>query len=150
MSAAEIYGMTNRLLQEYTVTQEIPHQLQNTQSAQHRWVPLPNGWYKVNANGAIFSKHKWTGIGVVVRDNQGQVVVVMSKKLELPLGPLEIEAKAMETIAIFAKDIGIQQAIFESDNLMICSTIQGDSKSLPNYCQHYCRYHTSHANATTI
>ena len=32
----------------------------------------------------------------------------MSKKLELPLGPLEIEAKAMETIAIFAKDIGIQ------------------------------------------
>ena len=54
MSAAEIYGMTNRLLQEYTVTQEIPHQLQITQSAQHRWVPLPNGWYKVNANGGCF------------------------------------------------------------------------------------------------
>ena len=61
----------------------------------------------MNVDGAVFSKHKWTGIGVIARDNQGQVVAAMTKKLEFPLGPLEIEANAMETAAIFAKDIGI-------------------------------------------
>ena len=54
---------------------------------------------------AIFSKHKWSGIGVIVRDDQGLVVAAISKKLELPLQPLEIEAKVLEQAAIFAKDI---------------------------------------------
>ena len=85
----------------------------------------------MNADGAVFSKHKWTGIGVIASDNQGQVVAAMSKKLEFPLGPLAIEAKAMEVAAIFARDIGIQQVIFESDSLMVCSAIQGDSKASP-------------------
>lgn len=128
MLVAEIYGMANRLLQEYTAAQGTPHQPQNTQPAQHRWVPPPIGWYKVNADGVVFSKHKWTGIGVIARDNQGQVVAVISKKLELQLGPLEIEAKAMETAAIFSKDIGIQQVVFKSDSLMVCSAIQGQSR----------------------
>ena len=58
MSAAKIYGMAAKLLHEYTTALEIPHQLQNTQPTQHHWVP-PNGWYKVNVDGAVFSKHKW-------------------------------------------------------------------------------------------
>ena len=56
-------------------------------------------------DGAIFSKHKWSRIGVIARDDQGLVVAAMSKKLELPLQPLEIEAKVLEQAVIFAKDI---------------------------------------------
>lgn len=33
MSAAEIYGAATKLLHEYTLAQEIPHQLQNTTSS---------------------------------------------------------------------------------------------------------------------
>jgi len=36
MSAAEIYGVAAKLLHEYTLAQEMPQQLQNTQPAQHR------------------------------------------------------------------------------------------------------------------
>ena len=125
MLAAKIYGMAAKLLHEYTIALEIPHQLQNTQPAQHHWVP-PNGWYKVNVDGAVFSKHKWSGIGVIARDDQG-LVATMSKKLELPLKPLEIEAKALEQAAIFAKDISLQKVIFESDSLLVCSAIRGES-----------------------
>ena len=57
MSATEIYGAATKLPHEYTLAQEVPHQLQNTQPTQHQWVPPPNGWYKVNMDGAIFSKH---------------------------------------------------------------------------------------------
>ncbi|XP_075658738.1 uncharacterized protein LOC142628548 [Castanea sativa] len=131
MSAVEIYGAATRLLHEYTLAQEVPHQLQNSQPAQNRWVPPPNGWYKVNVDGAVFSKHKWSGIGVIARDDQGHVVAAMSKKLEIPLRPLEIEAKAMEAIAIFATDISLQKVIFESDSQLVCSAIQGKSDPSP-------------------
>ena len=49
----------------------------------------------------------------------------MSKRLQVPLGALEIEAKALEVATIFAKDIGVQKVIFESDSLIVCFAIQG-------------------------
>ena len=67
---------------------------------------------------------------MIARDDQGQVVAAMSKKLGLPLRPLEIEAKAMEVEAIFAKD-SLQNVIFESNNLLVCSAIQGESDPTP-------------------
>lgn len=52
------------------------------------------------------------------KDDQGQVVAPMSKKLQVPLGALDIEVKSVEAAAIFARDIGIQEVIFESDNVI--------------------------------
>ena len=43
----------------------------------------------------------------------------MSKHLQLPLGPIEAEAKAMEEAISFAWDIKVRDVIFETD----CSTI---------------------------
>ncbi|KAK7860520.1 hypothetical protein CFP56_036819 [Quercus suber] len=62
---------------------------------------------KVNINEATFGKEGWSGIDIIVRDDHGLVVAAMSKRLLYPLGPLEIEAKAVKAIVIFAKDIGI-------------------------------------------
>ncbi|XP_075674776.1 uncharacterized protein LOC142643960 [Castanea sativa] len=92
---------------------------------QHRWLPPPHGWYKVNADEAIFSKHKWAGIGVISRDDRGRVVAAMSKRLQVPLAALEIEANAIEAAAMFARDTGIQNVVFESDSLQVCSALQG-------------------------
>lgn len=40
----------------------------------------------------------------------------MSKKLQVPLGPLEVEAKAMNEAIAFAWDMGIQEAFFKGDS----------------------------------
>ena len=77
----------------------------------------------MNADGAVFSEQKTTGIGIIARDDQGRVVVAMSKRLKVPLGAVEVEAKALEVAAGFAKDIGIQKVIFESDSLVVCSAV---------------------------
>ena len=95
LTAAAIYGLATRLLEEYSTVQESPIQPQGNSSGSNKWTPPPKGWYKVNTDGAVFSKHKWTGIGVLVRDDQGRVVDAMSKKLMLPLGALEVDAKAL-------------------------------------------------------
>ena len=72
-------------------------------------------------DAAVFSNTKAVGIGVVVRDHEGLVLAALSKRIPLPLGPLEAEAKAMEEAVYFARDIGLQDVIFETDS----STISG-------------------------
>ena len=42
------------------------------------------------------------GIGVVICDHEGLVIAAMSKHLSLPLGPLEVEMKAMDEAMLFA------------------------------------------------
>ncbi|KAK4589279.1 hypothetical protein RGQ29_020042 [Quercus rubra] len=107
--AAAIYGTAMTMLQEYYSAQEIVSQTRDVSPCRNKWTPPPHGWYKVNADGAVFSKQKWAGIGVIARDEQGRVV----------------EAKALEAAAGFAKDIGVQKVIFDSDSLVVCSAIQG-------------------------
>ena len=75
----------------------------------------------MNVDGAVFTKRKQIGIGVVIRDSTGEVVAALSKKLAVLLGALETEAKAMETGVRFAAEVGIRDAIFEGDSV---STMQ--------------------------
>ena len=49
----------------------------------------------------------------------------MSKRMQVPLDVLEIESKALEVAAGFARDLDIQKVVFESDSLLVCSAIQG-------------------------
>ena len=76
------------------------------------WSPPSNSWYKINTDGAVFNQLQATGIRIVTRDHEGHILAAMSKKLWVPLGPLEVEAKAMEEGIIFASDMGLQEVIF--------------------------------------
>ena len=125
LTAAAIYGTAMSVLQEYYSAQEIGSKTRDASPCRNKWTPPPHGWYKVNADGAVFSKQKWAGIGVIARDDQGRVVAAMSKRLKVPLGAVEVEAKALKAAAGFAKDIGVQKVIFESDSLVVCSAVQG-------------------------
>lgn len=58
-------------------------------------------------------------MGLVIRDSHGQVVVALSKKINSPLGALEVEAKAFEAELQFAKDVGIFYFIIEGDSLVV-------------------------------
>ena len=62
-------------------------------------------------------------MGMVARE--GQVIAAMSKKLWVPLGPLEAEAKAIEEGIIFACDIGLQELIFECDSELLFQALTG-------------------------
>ena len=55
----------------------------------------------------------------MVRDHEGAVIAALSECLSLPLGPLEAEAKAMDEAVSFARDIGLQDVIFETDSTII-------------------------------
>ena len=56
---------------------------------------------------------------MVIRDHVGRVTAALSKIVHQPLGPLEIEAKAMEEGVTFAWDEGIRDVIFEGDSKIV-------------------------------
>lgn len=97
-----------------------------------RWAPPQAGCYKVNVDGAVFSKKKQAGVGVVIRDDAGQVIAALSRKLYSPLGPLETEAKAMEIGVIFAMEVGVRDVTFEGDSLEIYNAIHGLTVAAPS------------------
>ena len=56
---------------------------------------------------------------MVIRDHARRVMAALSKIVHHPLGPLEIEAKAMEEGVTFAWDVGIRNVIFEGDSNIV-------------------------------
>ncbi|KAK9984589.1 hypothetical protein SO802_034114 [Lithocarpus litseifolius] len=77
------------------------------------WCPPRGGHFKINVYGAIFSKQKAVGIGVVIRDDEGRLEAALSKKILVHMGVLEVEAKALKTGFLFAKDVGVRDVILE-------------------------------------
>ena len=81
--------------------------------------------YKVNVDGAVFAQAQRSRVGAVVRDYDRQVTTTSSKLILQPLGPLEIEAKAMEISVSFAWDVGIRDMVVESDSKIVFDALLG-------------------------
>lgn len=112
-------------LAEYIVAKESPGPPTPTEVLRSSWEPPPRNRYKVNVDGALLTNQKSAGVGVIIRDSEGRVEVALSKKLGLPLGALEIEAKAFKTNILFAKDIGVHNIILEGDSLIVYRALTG-------------------------
>ena len=108
-------------LEEFQIANETPNQISSDHTT--TWKPPPPGWFKVNVDGALFSKTKQSGIGVIVRDEEGNVIVACSRKLDLPLGALKIEAKALEAGVQFAEEVGLRNVVFEGDSLLVINVV---------------------------
>ena len=118
MGLETVRWATQYLEEYYAVTStETDVQLPSIQPI--RWLPPQDQTYKVNVDEAVFTKLKAMGIGVVIQDKEGKFKVALSKKIKLPLGPIEAKAMAVEVGVQFTKDVGIRDVIVEGDSLII-------------------------------
>ena len=115
----------SQLVEEYRAANEpkTKHLLEPPASVS--WSPPSHGHYKVNIDGLVFSKRKQAGAGVIIRDGVGHVVAALSKRWNYPLGTIEAEAKVWEAGVLCARDMGIRDAEFEGDSLVVCNVLQG-------------------------
>ena len=79
-----------------------------------QWKPPPESWCKVNVNAAIDNQSQKAGLGVVIRNDKGDVVAAIKPSSfngDVPFA----EAQAIEWGMQVAKRAGIIAVILESD-----------------------------------
>jgi len=98
-----------------------------------RWQPPPADLMKINFNGAVFSSVNASGIGVVIRNNLGQVIASCSQRLPPVHSSNEVDALAAAKAVSFAAEIGITKAVLEGDSLTIMKALSSDHRSLSSF-----------------
>ncbi|XP_071926262.1 uncharacterized protein [Coffea arabica] len=93
-----------------------------------KWVAPEEGILKINADGAF--SDTGAGIGVVVRDHQGQVEALMAERVSEALNAEHVECLAFLKALQFAKDFGISHLTLEGDALGIVQRINSTSLDL--------------------
>ena len=53
------------------------------------------------------------------------MIAALSRKLDLPLGTLEIKAKALEAGIQFSEEVELRKVVFESDLLLAINAVHG-------------------------
>lgn len=102
-------------MEEYKAAMECMANTDTLTDVKDVWTPPTRNVFKVNVNGAVFTRQKAMGVGVIIRDDKGRIEAAMSKKINASLGAVEAEVMAYETSLVFAKDISIQDFIIEGD-----------------------------------
>ena len=108
-----------------------PNDTNHRPGGQYRetWSPPKRGWFKINTDGAVFKDTGQSRIGVVVRNEKGELMGAMSKKILFPLGALEVEARAAEEGIIFARDLGLGEIMVEGDASIVISALENPEHS---------------------
>ena len=85
---------------------------------------------KLNFDGAVCSKNKRAGVGVVVRDTNGLVLASCAKPVPQPYKAAEVESLAAAKALSFATELGFRRVILEGDSLEVIQALRENDQSL--------------------
>ena len=72
-----IFSWASELLKEFQdVNKKVPQVVARSEDI--RWKPPAYGLYKINFDGALFADQACAGLGVVIRDSEGQIIGALS------------------------------------------------------------------------
>ncbi|CAL5376754.1 unnamed protein product [Camellia sinensis] len=98
-----------------------------------RWCAPAEGWFKINFDEARFKELQIVGVGVVIQNSMGEVMVAMSEQLPFGVDANCVEAFAAAKAIELAKYLGFSDIILEGDSLNIVKALQEDVELLPEY-----------------
>ena len=90
----------------------------------NRWQAPQAVFVKVNFDGAVFGELNKSGVGVVIRDNNGTILGSCSEKLSQAYKAEETEALAARKALMFAHELGFQRVILEGDALGLIQALK--------------------------
>ena len=99
---ARLYQDSMDRLQEYQAAQTLdepadsPVLDQEIHQAPTKWRPTCSNIYKANFDGAVFQELQKAGIGVVIRNSNGEVIGILSESYFLPATVEEVETNCMQ------------------------------------------------------
>jgi ribonuclease HI len=99
------------------------------------WKAPPRGVYKANWDYAVSAKNKCMGVGVIIRDGDGQISAAKSASICANFDPAAGEALAALHAAEFCRDLGIPEVILEGDSLMVTRALEEKGENWLRYGQ---------------
>lgn len=138
-------GAMNLLSDWRNVQQEVTRNVVSSNTSLGHWSKPPSGWVKVNIDAASFEELNCTGVGAVIRDEQGEFVRARSRRIEVLLHPREAEALSLKEALSWVKELGFRDCVFETDAKQLadaCRNIQGASyfHTIVSDCVEYCKH----------
>ncbi|KAL0016359.1 hypothetical protein SO802_003428 [Lithocarpus litseifolius] len=89
-----------------------------------KWRPPDQCEYKTNFDGAMFHDIGEAGLGVVIRNHDGEVMAALSEKIPQPSSITLLELLAARKVAIFVHEVGLHNSILEGDSETVIKAIQ--------------------------
>ncbi|KAF5455283.1 hypothetical protein F2P56_024878 [Juglans regia] len=104
----------------------------STQSAKrvYSWNPPPRGFLKLNVDGVVFSDVRKAGVGVVLRDDKGKLVMATSKIENEVDNPSTIELLALLRGLQLVVYLGFSKLVVESDCMLLVQELKNEQDSL--------------------
>ena len=93
-----------------------------------KWKPLNTGRFKVNVDGAF--KEGKIGIGIIVRDDVGDLIASMAAPANSIYDPKHLETLAVAKGIEFANDLALTSYCIELDCLEIVNRIRSKTEDL--------------------
>ena len=88
-----------------------------------QWQPPVGSMYKLNFDAAVFNDISASGVGMVIRNSDGQVMAAMSSKGPAVMDSEEAEILACRRALEFAIDAGFADLVMEGDNSNVMQSI---------------------------
>jgi ribonuclease HI len=104
--------------------------MDSSPSTKAKWEAPVLDFFKANWDVAISQAENIMGIGVIIRDGQGNVIAALSQQVKSKHDPVIAEAIAARRAVEFCIEVEVQEVIFEGDSMLVVKAIQD---SQPNW-----------------
>ena len=98
-----------------------------------KWKPPDKDEFKTNYDGAVFQETNEASIGVVIWNDEGEVLGAVSEKIALPGSVVMVEMLVARRAVQFALEIGITHSVFEGDSEIIYKALSADVTPLSSF-----------------
>ncbi|KAK0607443.1 hypothetical protein LWI29_015165 [Acer saccharum] len=126
---SEVVEWASLFIQEFRAANVKVLKAVSVQSALPRWKAPPDGVFKINTDAALNEQGLVSGLGVVIRDCQGQVMASLCSQMGVCYSPEIAEALAIRRGLQLAVETGLVPAMLESDASVVVNAIGSQDRS---------------------
>ena len=99
-----------------------------------KWHPPLLDFYKINYDGVVFTESDEARLGVVARNERGEVMTSLTENIGMPFGGVEvIKAMAARRAILLAVELGFQNCIFEVDSEIVFKALMEGVSDRSNF-----------------
>ena len=87
----------------------------------------------MNFDGAVFREENSAGVGVIIRDEEGQIIASMAEKVPLPNSVAALEVVAAVKTLYFTAELGISSIVLGGDSNIVFKALVSDDTSFADH-----------------